>query len=515
MNEKDLFAQSETLVTGETLTPHETPAHRETLAPEETLANTDTAKASEESQLDKPITLSLLLKFGLPTIFAMLVMHTFAIVDGIFAMRVLSWEAMSAITVFMPVFLVTAAIGMIFAAGSAVIVKKTGMKLYKEARQNFTFVCLIAFLFIVSVTVAIVIFPSALLNILGANYEIYDLASTYLRIAAWSFPFMTMSQIFNLFLIADGKPTLSMGISVLGTLLGAGGNALFLFVFEWGMEGLAWATLVGTVVPAVIYFFLFCSNRKGTFYFARPKIDLKSLGSILLLGMAVFIPSMTAAATLLLMNNVLVRMDGVGAMGIAVAGMVMAVHGTLSVLFLGHLQGTGALISFNHGKANHDRQKRLFRLNIKIFALISVFIIIIAMVFSDLLMRIYMPSTTDAAEIFMREIAVRGLRIISLSFLVSGFNMFAAGQFTALSKGAIATTLNTLRTLGFNLPLLLLLPRAFDLTGVWMAMPIAEGLTIILSIIMLLKFGKRYNFLGREEGTKKHEEAGKAEVMAV
>lgn len=479
MNEKDFINQSET--------------------PE----LEDTTKATEESQLDKPVTLSLLLQFGLPTIFAMLVMHTFAIVDGIFAMRALSWEAMSAITVFMPFFMITAAIGMLFAAGgSAVIVKKTGMKLFSEARNNFTFICIAALLVITLITVAVVIFPSSLLNILGANYEIYDHALAYLRIAAWAFPFMTMGQIFNIFLIADGKPMLSMGISVLGTILGAGGNAVFLFVFEWGMEGLAWATLVGTVVPAFIYLYVFCNNRKGTFYFARPKIDLKAFGQVMLLGMAVFIPSMAGATISLIMNNVLVRMEGVGAMGIAVAGMVMAVHGTLSVLFLGHLQGTGALISFNHGKANHDRQKRLFKLNIKIFAVISVVTLSVAMVFSDLLMRIYLPSATDAGEIFMREIAVRGLRIVSISFIVSGFNTFAAGLFTSLNKGAIATILNTVRTICFNLPLLLLLPRAFDLTGVWMAMPIAEGLTIIFSIIMLMAFGKRYHFLGKSEDVR-------------
>ena len=476
---------------------------RELINQNEIDAQTDNTQASEESQLDKPITLSLLLKFGLPTIFAMIVMHTFGIVDGIFAMRALSWEAMSAITVFMPFFMLTAAVGMMFAAGgSAVIVKKTGMKLFHEARRNFTFICIIAFAVITAITIVVVIFPSFLLNILGANYEIYEYASAYLRIAAWAFPFMTMGQIFNIFLIADGKPTLSMGISVLGTVLGAAGNAIFLFVFGWGMEGLAWATLIGTVLPTTIYFIIFCKNKKGTFYFALPKIDLRAFGSVMLLGMAIFIPTMAGATITLIMNNVLVRMDGIGAMGIAVAGMVMAIHGTLSVLFLGHLQGIGALISFNHGKENHNRQKRLFKLNIRIFAIISVFVLAVAVIFSDLLMRIYLPSTTDAGEIFMREIAVRGLRIVSISFLVSGFNTLAAGMFTSLNKGVLATTLNAVRTLCFNLPLLLLLPRAFDLTGVWMAMPIAEGLTIILSVTMLLLFGKKYHFLGKEEETK-------------
>lgn len=275
----------------------------------ETPALENAAKAVEESQLDKPITLSLLLKFGLPTIFALLVLHTFAIVDGIFAMRVLSWEAMSAITVFMPFFMITAAIGMMFAAGgSAVIVKKTGMKLFREARRNFTFICIAGFVVSISITVAVAIFPGTVLGLLGVNYEIYDHASAYLRIAVWAFPFMTMGQIFNIFLIADGKPMLGMGISVLGTVLGAGGNAIFLFVFGWGMEGLAWATLVGTVIPVIIYLYIFCTNRKGTFYFALPSIDLRSFGSVMLLGMAVFIPGVAGAAITLVLTGIWMAM---------------------------------------------------------------------------------------------------------------------------------------------------------------------------------------------------------------
>jgi len=92
--------------------------------------------------------------------------------------------------------------------------------------------------------------------------------------------------------------------------------------------------------------------------------------------------------------------------------------------------------------------------------------------------------------------AIRGLRIASLSFAFLGFNVFAAGYFAALNNGFIGGLLSTLRTVVFNLGLLLTLPRIWDLTGVWSATPIAESFALLVSIFFLVKMGKKYHYLG-------------------
>jgi len=461
----------------------------------------DLAKVAEESKLDKPITLSLLMKFAFPTIFAILILHTFVIIDGIFAIRALGMEAMAAIAIFTPLFTTVMAIGMFFAAGgSAVIVKKLGEGKHREARQNYTFVSVLAFILILIISIAIAIFPSTILNILGANYEIYNLATTYLRIAVWAFPFMTIGQVFNTFLIADGKPGLGMGISVIGTLIGAGGNAFVLFVLGWGIYGLAWTTVLGTGLTAVWYFIVFLRNKTGNFRFAMPSMTGRTLGSLLINGFSVGAPMVAASIMMTVQNNVLVRLDGVGAMGIAIAGMVMGMQGMLSQVFGGYLQGIGGIIAFNNGKQNYDRLKRLFKYSLKITFVLSLMVLAVSIFLAEPLMRIYLPSLTDPGEIFMREMAVRGLRMVSLAFIVFGFNMFFTGIFTALSKGQISTVLSLTHILVFNTPLILLLPRFFEMDGVWMALPIAAGLAFIMSVSAVLIFGKKYKFIGKEGG---------------
>jgi len=171
--------------------------------------------------------------------------------------------------------------------------------------------------------------------------------------------------------------------------------------------------------------------------------------------------------------------------------MVMGLHGLINNFFGGYLQGVGALISFNHGKGNHTRQRKLFKLNVKVFMVLSVITILIGFVFADLLVRIYVPVGTE-----MHTMAVRGLRMMSLSFISIGINALAGGQFTALGKGGVAVTLGLLRTVILDLGFILILPRLFGLTGVWMTMPIAEGVAVLFSIGLLVFFGKKYHYLG-------------------
>ena len=448
-------------------------------------------KTSEESQIDKPITIPLLLMFGIPSAIAILFMNTLGIVDGVFAMRILGEMPMAAISALNPLLMLVMAIGIMFAAGgSALALKKVGMGQHKEARQIFTLLTVVATTISIAVAAFALIFPEATLELLGVNAEFIMYAEPYLAIFAFSIPLVVLSQVFNLFIIGDGKPMLGMGISLLGSVLSGGLNALFLLVFNWGIEALGWASLIGFAVPVAIGFYYFANNKKGTLYFTVPKLDIKAVGVSLLNGMSAGIVVMAMAAITIVLNNVLVRIDGVGALGVAIAGMVMAIHTTIATAFMGYLEGVGPFISFNHGSGNHDRQRTLFKYNLQILAVLTVILVGGAFIFSNLLMRIYVPIGTE-----IHTMAVYGLRIASLSLIFLGFNTFASAHFSSLNKGVLAGVLSAVRLFGINLPMLIILPRMFDLTGVWMAWPVAEGLSIIITIIVFLKNGKKYNYL--------------------
>ena len=446
----------------------------------------------EESKLNREITLGFLMKYALPTMIALVVFTTFGLVDGVFASRGISPEAMGAMNAFMPAFALMPAIGLLFAGGgSAVILRKVGKGLNKVARQNFSFICFLAFMVTLLVPIIATLFPTALINLLGVesvDYATYSLAITYLRIAAWAFPFMAIGQIFNQFLIADGKPNLSMLISVLTSILGVGLNYLVIFVFEWGMEGLAWTTVIGTAAPALVQILIFANNKTGVLRFARPGIDGKTLGRIILVGMAGFLPAAAGAVLFLLMNRLVAQTLEIGGLGIAIAGVVMGLFGIISQPVNGYVQGIGPMISFNYGKEDYGRQKKLFRYNFTILAIMPLFFFLVGNLLADLLVGIYDWPTE------LHDMAVRGLRIKSLAIILMGLKPLTVTQFAALSKGTLATMLSTSQMFLINIPLLIILPRFFDITGIWLAMPITSAICVVVNVALLLGLSKKYGY---------------------
>ncbi|MCL2755785.1 MAG: MATE family efflux transporter [Firmicutes bacterium] len=460
------------------------------------------ARAAEESALNKNVTVKFLLKFTIPTILSFFVMNVFFVVDGVFASRGVSVIALSAINVTTPFFTFAAAIAAMLAMGGcALVAKKKGMKLKQEARENFTLITIITFVTSMIISVLGLILIEPILRMLGTDDFIHDSAREYLRVIILFIPFIMLGYFLVQYVIADGRPMLGMMISFTGTIISTILNALFIFVFDLGVTGLALATGIGFGFISVVCVFYFLFYRKGTLYFVRPKWNIRALGRASLNGISEAITMMAVTVTTIVMNNVLVRI--VGFEGIAAAGIVLVLQGVFMSLYFGYSAGVAPLVSYNYGKQLSsddpkyaDRLKKFFKKSLIIISVISVISIIAIQAFAPLLVQIYVPREDE-----VYGMALRGLRIASTGFLLMGFNIFATALFTAFNDGKISGFLSLMRTLVFMLTLMILLPMAFGLTGAWIAMPLAEALSIVLTIIFLVLMGKKYKYLDVKKST--------------
>ena len=459
-----------------------------------------------ESGLNKPITTKFLLTFTIPTIISFVIMGIFGIVDGVFAARGISQEALGAINFVMPFFTFTMAIGfMLSMGGSALVAKKKGENLEQEARENFTLITLVTFVTSTMLSIVSWFIREPLLRMLGTDEGVFDLALEYLQPLILTMPFIMVGLVLIQFLIAEGRPILGMFASSSGALVSTVLNATFILVLDMGVVGLAWASGIGYAVPTVLGLAYFALNRKGTIYFVRPKWDIKALGRSSLNGISEAITMMATTVTTVVMNNVLVRI--VGWEGVAAAGIVLAAQGIFSSLFFGYSAGIAPVVSYNFGKRkceeqeagleHRDNLKKLYRKSLLIIAALSVIALIGTVTFADLLVRIYV-SPNDPFMGHLHEMAVRGLRIASLGFVLMGFNMFATAWFTAFNDGLVSGFMSLMRTMVFLLATLVTLPRIWDLDGVWIALPASEVLAIAVTIFFLVKMGKKYYY--REAG---------------
>ncbi|MCL2828468.1 MAG: MATE family efflux transporter [Oscillospiraceae bacterium] len=456
----------------------------------------------KDSRLNKPITARFLLTFTLPTILSFVIMGIFGIVDGVFAARGISQEALGAINFVMPFFTFTMAVGaMLSMGGCALVAKKKGGNLKQEARENFTLITLVAFATSVMLSVISWFIRVPLLRMLGTDVGVFDLALEYLQPLILMMPFVMVGLVLVQFLIAEGRPVLGMFASSSGAVVSTTLNAVFIFVLDLGVMGLALATGIGYAMPAVLGVIYFSFNRKGTIYFVRPKWDIKALGRSSLNGISEMITMMATTVTMTVMNNILVRI--VGWEGVAAAGIVLAAQGIFASLFFGYSAGIAPVVSYNFGKrryhenevehAHRGNLKKLYKKSLLIVAVLSVFALIGTVAFADLLVRIYV-SPSDPFMGHLHEMAVRGLRIASLGFLLMGFNMFATAWFTAFNDGLVSGFMSLMRTMVFMLATLVTLPRIWDLDGVWIALPSAEVLAIFVTIFFLVKMGKKYHY---------------------
>ncbi len=151
--------------------------------------------------------------------------------------------------------------------------------------------------------------------------------------------------------------------------------------------------------------------------------------------------------------------------------------------------GIAPVISYNYGKRDRKQLKKVFSICLRFIIFISIFVFITAFVFGSPLICIFSEKGT-----FVYEIARNGFLIFPFNFLFCGLNIFTSAVFTALSNGKLSAILSFLRTFGLITVLLLTLPNLLGVTGVWLAVPIAELLTMIVALVFLYQNKEKYQY---------------------
>ena len=151
--------------------------------------------------------------------------------------------------------------------------------------------------------------------------------------------------------------------------------------------------------------------------------------------------------------------------------------------------GVAPVLSYYDGKQDREQLKSVFSLSMRFVLFASVIVFVIAFLFGPSLVQIFSEKGTS-----VYEIARNGFLIFSFSFLFCGLNIFISAAFTALSNGRLSACLSFLRTFGLLTALLFTLPRFWCVIGIWLAVPVAELLTMLVAVIFLVQNRERYHY---------------------
>lgn len=435
----------------------------------------------------------LLLEFSIPAIIAMMANALYNVVDSIFVGRGVGPLALTAVTIAFPIMIALMGFGMLIGIGATALVSiKLGQRNHEAAEHilgnAFTAIVLLALILMGSMLYYI----DPLLLLLGATPDVFDYAKQFTTIILYGTVFQFISFGINNIIRAEGNPMISMATMLFSAGLNLLLNPLFIFVFHWGIKGSALATITTQFLVSCYILYHFTLGKSNLKLRVKHlKLDLSVLTKIVAIGLSPFLLQIAASVTSFLFNNALLVHGG--EMAVAAMGVINRTAMMLLMPIFGINQGTQPIIGFNYGAKKFARVKRALYLA----AMAATTICVVGFIGVELFSRQIIELFNDDPALV--QIGVRGLRIFLVMLPIIGVQIVITNYFQAVGKAAKAILLSVTRQVIFLIPLIFILPRFFQLNGIWIAGPISDFSAAVLAIVLLMKEFKHLD--------DKHEEA--------
>ncbi len=429
-----------------------------------------------------------LFKYIFPTICMTIFMSTYTIVDGVFVANLVGEGALAAINLIYPIFFICIAIGMMFGSGgNAVIARLMGEGKNEEARQFLSILYVISTIIGILFTVLVYIFAENILAFLQVSSSLHDYAKDYMLTLALSITVIFYLVFTEIFFITAGKPLLGFGLCFLG---GITNIILDYFLISpkfanLGIIGAALATGIGYAVAGIGGMLYFSFARRGNLYFVKPYCKFKTFILSLYNGLSELVVSSSASITTIIFNIILIRLAGDS--GVAAITVILYVQMFQVAIYQGIAMGASPIIAFKFGEKNKAGLKKIIK-QAKLFILISsILVLTFSFSFSSQAVGIFISKDSPTFEM-----AKNGFLLFAPAYLLMGFNVLTSATFTSLSNGKVSALFSILRTLVFLVIALLTLPNIFGITGVWIAVPIAELMAFLVAIYLYKRYKKAY-----------------------
>lgn len=437
----------------------------------------------------------LLIKYSVPAIISMMVNGLYNVVDRIFIGNIpgVGPLAITGLGVTTPIMTIILAFGMLIGIGSVTNISiKLGQGKKEDAEQLIGNAITLAIIVGLLILVVGLTFENQILHMFGASEGSLPYAKAYINIILLGTVFNLLGMVFNNSIRGDGNPKLSATIMVVGCLTNIVLDALFIMVFNMGIQGAAIATVTSQFVTAV-WGLSYYTRGKSNLKFKKSSLKLnKSLvGAIFAIGCAPFAMQIAASCVQIICNNALKTYGGdlaIGAMA-TINSIVLMV----SMPIIGISQGAQPIIGFNYGAKQYDRADK----TLKICALAATIGLFMGWLLVKLVPEPIVSMFNSDADLV--SISVDGIRKYLSMLPLIGVSMIGSSYFQAIGKAKQAMFLSLLRQVILLVPMMLILPRILGLNGVWFAQPIADIVSFMVTFVLLVREVKSHKVKANDE----------------
>ncbi|MDR2361316.1 MAG: MATE family efflux transporter [Prevotellaceae bacterium] len=421
----------------------------------------------------------LLLEYAIPAIIAMTAASLYNITDSIFIGHGVGPMALSGLAITFPLMNLAAAFGSLVGVGASTLLSiRIGQRDYVSANTILGNVLVLNVVMGVLFSMMSLLFLDPILLFFGASNDMLPYANQFMVVILSGNVVTHLYFGLNAMLRSAGNPRLAMLGTIFTVVINLILNPLFIFVFKWGIQGSAFATVISQVVVLVWQFYRF-HDKRSIIHWQRGIYRLRRniVSDSLSIGMAPFLMNAASCMVVIIINRQLMQHGG--NMAVGSYGIINRVAFLFIMIVLGLGQGMQPIAGYNFGAQLHHRVSSVLKQSIMYATAIMFVGFIVVELFAGGMAALF---TTDGQQI---DMASTGLRWVFAVYPLVGFQMICSTFFQSIGKPGKAIILSMTRQVLFLIPLLLILPVQWGVTGVWSSFTFSDALSVILAGILL------------------------------
>ena len=434
----------------------------------------------QDNVLGTEKTSKLFIKFSIPAILSLTIAGVQTMVDGIFLGNFVGTNAMASVNIAAPFMQLMIGMNLIIGIGGASYIGRSlGEGQVKRAQDIFKSACL----FMIGLSIVILVlgftFSHQLASFLGANDVLLADSSTYIKILALFAPFIGLSFILGVFVRCIGKPNVYLISSVASLFANIILNYVLIKQLKLGIVGAPIATGLSFTTSFLIAAIPFI-KKTAVLNFFTGKFNWKLTGQLLYNGSSEGVSSLAAAISTFVFNMAFMRIAGeVGVSAFTAIGYISLFA---SLIVCGVSAGIGPVISYNYGAQLHDRVKQMMNISCKMAIIMGSALVVLIFLFGKYLIMMFVSDNQAVLDL-----ALHGSKIYAFTFFFNGLNILFSGYFTSIGDALSSIIVAVCRGMIFILLGISILPQFIGISGVWMTVPVAEVLTLLVVIFLFKK----------------------------
>ena len=443
-------------------------------------------KPSENPLGSEPVS-TLLRRFAIPSVIAMLVSALYNMVDQLFIGHSIGVLGNAATNVAFPLSMVCTSIGLLCGIGGAANFNLCMGRREPEHAKSYvgSAISMLAILGVI-LCVAVQLFLRPMMLLFGATPDVIDYACTYTRITSIGFPFLIVTIGGSNLIRADGSPKFSMLCNLVGAIVNTILDPLFIFVFHMGMAGAALATITGQILSFALVVLYLRGFKTLPLSLSDLKPNMACWARIAALGATPAFNQVAMMVVQIVMNNTLTYYGSNSVYGsdipLACAGIISKVNMLFFSFVIGISQGLQPIVSFNFGAQKYDRVKDAYKKAVFAATAISIVAFLCFQLFPRQIIGIFGSGSEEYLHF-----AERYFRIFLFFTFLNGIQPVSSNFFTSIGAPKKGIFLSLTRQIIFLLPLLLIFPYLFGIDGVMYTAPIADLAAASVSIVMVVR----------------------------